>query len=106
MITMSVSDILTNLRSNDGLNIMYTIRYCVLEAARDNSVIEAIKALKHSTLVEWHTCSIADCAAAALDLLGVEHYNGDKPQVLDMISTRFYASQHPRSGSESGGEKR
>ncbi|MBQ5686897.1 MAG: hypothetical protein IIV23_04275 [Ruminococcus sp.] len=91
MITMSVSDILTNLRSNDALNVMYTIRYCVLETIRVNSVIEAIKALKNSVLIEWHTCSIADCAVAALDLLDVEHYTGEKPQIVEMITTRFYS---------------
>ena len=94
MITMSVSDILNNLHSDDGLNIMYTIRYCVLESISDESVIEAIKQLKDSTLVEWHTCSIADCAVAALDLLGIETYTGDKLQIIDMISTKFFSSNN------------
>ena len=93
MITMSVSDILTSLRGNDALNIMYTIRYCVLENIRVSSVLNAIKVLKSSELVEWNTCSISDCAVAALHLLGVEAYNGDKPQIMDMISTRFFADR-------------
>lgn len=91
MITMNASEILNSLHSNDGLNIMYTIRYCVLESVKDDIVIEAIKQLKTSPLVEWHTCSIADCAVAALDLLDVEPYNGNKPQIVEMISTRFFA---------------
>ena len=94
MITMSVSDILNSLHGDDGLNIMYTIRYCVLESISDESVIKALKQLKCSTLVEWHTCSIADCAAAALDLLGIETYTGDKPQIVDMISTKFFSSNN------------
>ena len=74
-------------------HIMYTIRYCVLESIHTDSVIEAISDLKNSPLVEWNTCSIADCAVAALDLLGVEPYKGDKVQILDMISTRFFADE-------------
>ena len=92
MTIMGVSDILNNLHGNDGLNIMYTIRYCVLESISDESVIEAIKQLRSSSLVEWHTCSIADCAVAALDLLEIEPYNGNKPQIVEMISTRLFAN--------------
>lgn len=90
MIIMSVSDILTNLRGNDALNIMYTIRYCALESVREMEVVEALKELKSSPLIEWNTCSVADCSVAALDLLDVEKYKGNKPQILDMITTRFF----------------
>ena len=93
MITMSVSDILNSLQGTDALNIMYTIRYCVLESVKVNSVIDCLKKLKGSLLIEWNTCSISDCAIAALHLLEIETYNGNKPQILDMISTRFFSGE-------------
>lgn len=37
MIIMNVSDILNSLHSENGLNILYTIRYCVLESIRDEA---------------------------------------------------------------------
>ena len=32
---------------------------------------------------------IGDVATAALDVLGVEHYNGDKNTILELIKTHF-----------------
>ena len=93
MTIRTVSKILNDLKRDNALVIIYAIRYCALENIKDDAIIAELKKLKSSELVECHSCRVANCAAAALDLLGIEPYTGDDGQTLDFISTRFFEEE-------------
>ena len=91
-ISINTAIICDDLKSQDPLACMYALRCCALHNITDDIILSQINKLKTSTLVEWNSCRISDCAIAALHLLGAEPYSGNSPQILEMINTEFYAT--------------
>lgn len=69
---------------------MHAIRSCVVNNFRTNKIIDTLRELKTSDLIEWNSCKISNCAYAALHLLEIEAYNGNDTQLQDLIDTVFY----------------
>ena len=90
-ITINTATIYNDLKSDDPLACMYALKYCALSKIDDINIIKAIVKLKSSTLVEWNSCKVSDCAIAALHIMGVETYTGSNSQIMEMISTQFYS---------------
>lgn len=88
----NINDIHKDLLGDNSLACMFAIRYCVLNKITDNETISIIKNLKGSKLIEWNSCKIADCAVAALHLLGVEKYEGENYAIKDLIDTVFFTN--------------
>ena len=86
----TLDDVIEGLTCNRPLTCMYVIRFCVVNKVTDKRVVDIIKDLKTSDMIEWNSCRISDCAYAALDLLGIEKYEGDKMEIRDFIDTVFY----------------
>lgn len=86
----NISFIEQALLSNSALKCMYAIRSCVVNNFRTNKIIDSLRRLKTSDLIEWNSCKISNCAYAALHLLEIEAYNGNDTQVQDLIDTVFY----------------
>ena len=89
--TINTATIYHDLQSDDPLACMYAIKYCALNMINDINIIKAIVELKKSSLVEWNSCKVSDCAIAALHIMGVETYTGSNSQIMEMISTQFYS---------------
>lgn len=85
-----VSFIEQALLSNNALRCMHAIRSCVVNNFRINKIIDTLRELKTSDLIEWNSCKISNCAYAALHLLEIEAYNGNDAQVQDLIDTVFF----------------
>lgn len=83
-------DIIRRLSSNTPMKCLLAIRECVDNEIKDKDVIEKIKKLVKSELIEWNTQKVSDCAIAALDMLGVSKYSGDNMAIHDLIETNFY----------------
>lgn len=86
----NINDVYEDLLGNNALLCMFAVRYCVLNAIKDDKTISIISSLKNSPLIEWNTCKISNCAYAALHLLGVEIYQENDGQVQDLIDTVFF----------------
>lgn len=78
------------LLSNNALRCMYAIRSCVVNNFRTKKIIDTLKELKTSDLIEWNSCKISNCAHAALHLLGIDTYSGNDVQVQELIETAFF----------------
>ena len=78
-----------SLSSNNSLECMYAIASCVYNDFRTPKIINLLQKLKSSTLVEWNSCKISNCAYAALDLLEIEPYTGVDLQTKELITTHF-----------------
>lgn len=61
------------LTSDSPLTCIYAIMSCVKNNFKSDKVIENLKLLKNSKLIEWNSAKASDCAKAALDLLGIEN---------------------------------
>lgn len=79
-----------DLQSDNATDCIYAIRACCIQHISSSFIIEKLKALKNSNEVAM-MCKIADSATAALDILGVEKYEGDKPNILEIIKTCYYS---------------
>ena len=88
----NIDDVRADLLSGDSLSCIYAIRYCALNNVTDDITINMIKSLKDSDLIEWNSVKVSDCAKAALDLLGVEKYQGKDDPVTDYIDTVFFTN--------------
>ena len=88
--TINIATLYLDLQSDDPLACLYAIKYCALNMINDINIIKAIVELKKSSLVEWNSCKVSDCAIAALHIMGVETYTGSDSQITEMINTRFY----------------
>lgn len=84
------SEIEKMLSGNDSLYCILAIKYCVINAITDDKIISIIKKLKKSDMIEWNSAKVSDSAIAALHLLDIEKYTGNRPQILDLINTIFY----------------
>lgn len=80
------------LSSDNSLKCMYAIRSCVLNRFKNDNIINLLKKLKSSNMIEWNSCKISNCALAALHLLDIEPYEGNDEQVKDLIDTVFYTA--------------
>lgn len=89
-ISINTENICNDLKGSDSLACLYALRYCAINQLDSNEVISLIRELQSSELIEWGSCKVSDCAIAALHLLNVQKYSGDDPQIIDLISTRFY----------------
>ncbi len=73
------------LLSDKPLRCMYAICSCVINNFKTSRIVEILKKLKNSDLIEWNSCKISNCALAALHLLNIEPYTGSDEQVEDLI---------------------
>lgn len=80
------------LLSENPLQCMYAIRSCVLNNFNNERIMNNLKKLKSSNLIEWNSCKISNCALAALHLLNIEPYHGNDVQINDLIKTVFYTT--------------
>lgn len=81
-----------SLSSINSLECMYAVASCVYNDFKTPEIISLLQKLKSSTLIEWNSCKISNCAYAALHLLDIEPYNGNDKQVHDLIDTVFYTT--------------
>lgn len=88
----SINDIHNDLLGDNSLLCIFAIKHCVINEITDNKTVAIIKTLENSSLVEWNSCKISNCAYAALHLLNIEPYKGNDEQVQDLIDTVFYTT--------------
>lgn len=87
-------DILAGLTHRGGLIRINGIMNAVHYSLKTPEAVSLIKDLKNDT-VTFDTYSVSDFAIAALDVLGVEKYNGNKQQILDLIGSKFAFMNEP-----------
>ena len=64
------------------------ICFAAIHKLRDSRIIEAIKTCKNDNDLIY-AFRVSDFAVASLDVLGVEKYVGDNPQILELVESNF-----------------
>ncbi len=80
--------ILAGLRHKGALVRINGILNSVRHSVESDEDIDLIRQLK-SDITSFDLYAVSDFAIAALDLMGVEKYNGDKKQILNLIKSKF-----------------
>ncbi|MCD8354451.1 MAG: hypothetical protein LUC47_09105 [Clostridiales bacterium] len=81
-------DILAGLTHKGALIRINGIINAVCYSFKTPETVSLIKNLKNDNIT-FDTYSVSDFAIAALDIMGVEKYNGNRKQIVDLIGSRF-----------------
>ncbi len=81
-------DIITGLTHTSALVRMNAIKSVVSFSIKDTEIINLICNLKNDDITVLGY-SVSDFATSALELLGVEKYDGDKQQIIALIESGF-----------------
>lgn len=89
--------ILADLKSRVPFNIVRAILEGMSHHERSPEFIEGLIAVKDSTYSLWYSrgvgvACVGDIARAALDVCGIEKYEGDDPFALDLLERKFEGS--------------
>ena len=80
--------IIDGLSRSGAIYRMNAISFSSIHKIKDAEVEKRIKALKEDDII-LDGYSVSDFALAALDLMKVEKYTGDKRSVLNLIASKF-----------------
>ncbi len=80
--------ILTGLRHKGALVRINGILNATRHSIKTDETIDLIRELKKDT-ISFDLYAVSDFATAALDLMGIEEYNGSKKQILNLIESKF-----------------
>lgn len=89
--------ILADLKSHVPFNIARAIMEGMSRHERSPEFIEGLIAVKDNTYSLWsfhgvRVAHVGDIARAALDVCGIEKYEGDDPIALDLLESKFEGS--------------
>lgn len=84
-----LSIIENDLQSDNPCDCVYAIRTCCIQNVFNDNIIKIMKELKKDKRVAMMN-KVSDFATAALDILGIEKYNGNNVIIIEMIETIIY----------------
>ncbi len=94
--TATTREIVEALQSNLPITKSFAMFAAVREHMKSHEIAAELKQAENDTDWFWKPYTVSDLAKAALHILGIEKYTGNKAEVLFWIENRMEIEEQPR----------